>query len=164
MDNNISCRIQGYVQSLLLHSEPKLEDFEPLDEVVLEKFRKPITSTYINFDQVGFEKSHSHFLSWIGSSEKEEEVEGYACRLFNASNVEIITKIYLDNLSEEDKKRYNDSKSPFLGLFEKKRVHDTAREGSTSYAQSNDIYGGLDADSYLSRTSDKNKPNIGNLI
>lgn len=59
----------------------------------------------MDVDNVGFEHSakSSGILSWIGSNDKEEEVEGYTCRVMNASNVEIVTKTRLDHLTDEEK-------------------------------------------------------------
>jgi hypothetical protein len=67
-----------------LQIKPIIEDFVPSETVVMEKIKTPITTTYINLDGVGFARTQksSGLLSWIGSIEKEEEIEGYTCRLF----------------------------------------------------------------------------------
>uniref|UniRef100_A0A915CT31 ANK_REP_REGION domain-containing protein n=1 Tax=Ditylenchus dipsaci TaxID=166011 RepID=A0A915CT31_9BILA len=139
------------VQVINLNRKPQLEDFEPLDDVVAEKLVSPTTTTYIDVDNIGFERSKSSGLfSWIGSSDKEEEVEGYTCRVFNASNVEIVTKTRVDHLSEESKTRNaqdNNKPMSFLGLFEKKKA-DSSKDSPDQ--DQNDIYGGLTAKEYLS--------------
>lgn len=62
--------------------EPKINDFVSSDDVIKEKFYSPITTTYIDVDNIGFERSKSSGLfSWVGSSEKEEDIEGYTCRV-----------------------------------------------------------------------------------
>jgi hypothetical protein len=83
------------MQNLDLHSEPRIEEFLPSEAAIAEKLKLPITTTYVDVDKVGFERTQksSGLLSWIGSNEKEEEIEGYTCRAYNASNVEIVTKV-----------------------------------------------------------------------
>lgn len=99
------CKLfKAYIQNFDLYSEPKIEEFIPHDGVVMDKLKSPITTTYIDVDNVGFERSQkSGLLSWIGSNEKEEEVEGYACRVFNASNVQIVTKTCFYHLTAEER-------------------------------------------------------------
>jgi len=98
----------AYVQVLDLDSNNQaMEDFEPSEELVTDKLLSPVTTTYIDVDNVGFERARtSGLLSWIHSpSEKEEEIEGYTCRVFNASNVEVVTRTRVEHLSEEDRLR-----------------------------------------------------------
>uniref|UniRef100_A0A914HBI9 ANK_REP_REGION domain-containing protein n=1 Tax=Globodera rostochiensis TaxID=31243 RepID=A0A914HBI9_GLORO len=153
----------AYVQTLDLQSEPRVEDFIPEDSVVADKFSSPITTTYVDVENVGFERStkSSGFFSWIGSSDKEEEIEGFTCRVMNASNVEIVTKTRLDHLSLEEREEAekdssnNKALSLLMSLFEKKRVSNSSRENaSNSTADSaavEDVYGGISVYEYLSK-------------
>ncbi|KAI1721383.1 hypothetical protein Ddc_07835 [Ditylenchus destructor] len=144
----------AYVQIINLNSRPQLSDFTPSDYVVSEKLLAPITTTYVDVDNIGFERSKSSGLfSWIGSSEKEEDVEGYTCRVFNASNVEIITKTRVEHLSEEDRTKHlkNDNRpmSFVMGFFEKKKS-DNSKDDWSENAESSDPTCGFTADQYLS--------------
>ena len=63
-------------------SIPPKSEFTPSDGLINEKLKSPITTTYIDIDNVGFERAKSNgLLSWIGANEKEEEVAGYTCRV-----------------------------------------------------------------------------------
>ncbi|KAF7629205.1 hypothetical protein Mgra_00009268 [Meloidogyne graminicola] len=122
----------------------------------------PITVTYIDVDNIGFEpsKKNSRFFSWIGSSDKEEEIEGYTCRVFSASNVEVVTKTCFCHLSEEEKEesmKENSNKSValLLSLFEKRKVDVSGGPNQ------NDVYNGLNVIDYLTKHSENGKANIG---
>lgn len=41
----------------------------------------PISTTYIDIEKIGFERSKGGILSWIGASEKKEKVAGYDCKV-----------------------------------------------------------------------------------
>lgn len=62
-----------------LLTEPALEEFIPTESTVMQKIKSPITTTYVDVENVGFERSQkgSRLFSWIGSNDKEEEIEGY---------------------------------------------------------------------------------------
>ncbi|KAL3089501.1 hypothetical protein niasHS_006885 [Heterodera schachtii] len=149
----------AYAQTMDLQSEPCIEDFVPDDSTVAEKFRSPINATYVNVDNVGFERTtkSTGLFSSIGSNGKEEEVEGFTCRLMNASNVEIVTKTRLDHLSIADReaaeKEVSDNKtlSLLMSLFEKKRVMNNSLPENASNSSADDVYGGVSAIEYLSR-------------
>jgi hypothetical protein len=118
----------AYIQNIDLKSSPALDDFAPAEDVISEKLSTPITTTGVNIDAVGFERSKSFGILSFLSSDKHEEVEGYDCRVYNASNLKVITKTRAEHLCEEDKWRntnnFADNKpiSFLMGLFEKKRT------------------------------------------
>ena len=58
---------------------------------------------------------------WGWRSDKLENVNGHDCKVFSASNVELITKTRLEHLSEADKARTRSPRTPlqsFLGMTE----------------------------------------------
>lgn len=58
---------------------------------------------------------------WGWRSDKTEVINGYDCKVFSASNVELITKTRTEHLTESDKARSKNSKTPlqnFLGIAE----------------------------------------------
>ena len=58
---------------------------------------------------------------WGRRSDKIESVSGHECKVFSASNVEVVTKTRLEHLSEADKARARAPRTPlqsFLGIAE----------------------------------------------
>lgn len=56
---------------------------------------------------------------WGWRSDKSEVVNGYECKVFSASNVELVTKTRTEHLTETDKARCKNNKNPlqnFLGI------------------------------------------------
>nr|CAD2206536.1 unnamed protein product [Meloidogyne enterolobii] len=152
----------AYSQNFDLSSLPKIDKFISSTAAVEEKLKSPITVTYVDVDNIGFEpsKKNSRLFSWIGSSDKEEEVEGYTCRVFSASNVEVVTKTCFCHLSEEEKElsmKENPNKSValLLSLFEKRKVDVNGSPDQT------DVYNGLNVVEYLTKPSENGKANIG---
>ncbi|CAI4228979.1 unnamed protein product [Auanema sp. JU1783] len=92
--------------SQTLNDNEKLEQFTPSVESVENRTHAPISTSYVDVEKIGFERSKSGgLLSWINSSDKWEKVDGYDCKLFDASNVTLVTKTRTEHLSEEDKVR-----------------------------------------------------------
>lgn len=58
---------------------------------------------------------------WGWRSDKTEIVNNYDCKVFSASNVELVTKSRTEHLTETDKARSKNNKNPiqnFLGIAE----------------------------------------------
>lgn len=56
---------------------------------------------------------------WGWRSDKSEVINGYECKVFSASNVELVTKTRTEHLTETDKARCKNNKNPlqnFLGI------------------------------------------------
>lgn len=61
---------------------------------------------------------------WGWRSDKSEAVNGHECKVFSASNVELITKTRMEHLSETDKARARAPRTPlqsFLGIAEQQQ-------------------------------------------
>lgn len=58
---------------------------------------------------------------WSWRQDKTETINGHDCKVFGASNVELITKTRAEHLSDADKQRMKGAKTPlqsFLGIAE----------------------------------------------
>lgn len=58
---------------------------------------------------------------WGWRSDKMENINGYECKVFSATNVELVTKTRTEHMSEKDKSKLKNNKSPlqnFLGITE----------------------------------------------
>lgn len=97
----------------------------PSENAVAARLTSPIVTTYIDTEKITFERSKSGFWGW--RNDKSEIVNGYDCRVFSASNVQLITKTRSEHLTEQDKKRSKkSSRSPlesFLNLAEEEDGH-----------------------------------------
>ncbi|GMT20312.1 hypothetical protein PFISCL1PPCAC_11609 [Pristionchus fissidentatus] len=117
------------IQSLT--ADETLRDFEPTEDAVYFRMTSPVSTTYIDVDKIGFERSKGGILSWIGASEKKEKVSGYDCKVFNASNVELVTKTRSEHLSEADRARFkqDEGSNPLSSILNMVRTETGGVEG-----------------------------------
>lgn len=137
-----------YVEHIKLLGDENIQLMEPSGEGVLARLTSPIVTTYIDTEKISFERltqlltmqayckiKNSRVLIkisiiipyrnkaglWGWRSDKSEVVNGHECKVFSASNVELITKTRLEHLSEADKIRARSPRTPlqsFLGITE----------------------------------------------
>ncbi|KAL1488610.1 hypothetical protein ABEB36_014413 [Hypothenemus hampei] len=91
----------------------------PNEDSVSQRLTNPIVTTYVDTDKISFERNKSGIWGW--RSDKNEIVNGYECKVFSASNVELVTKTRCEHLTEYDKARSKNHRSPFqnfLGIAE----------------------------------------------
>ncbi|KAJ8959065.1 hypothetical protein NQ318_022321 [Aromia moschata] len=91
----------------------------PSEDSVSQRLTTPIVTTYVDTEKISFERNKAGMWGW--RSDKSEVVNGYECKVFSASNVELITKTRTEHLTETDKARSKNSKNPlqnFLGIAE----------------------------------------------
>uniref|UniRef100_F1KZA7 Ankyrin repeat domain-containing protein 13B n=1 Tax=Ascaris suum TaxID=6253 RepID=F1KZA7_ASCSU len=130
----------------------KLSDYEPTVEAIYSRMTAPVDTTYVDIEKIGFERSRTGgLLSWITSSDRTEAINGHECKVYTASNVEIVTKTRTEHLCEEDKERYkqNEDDTPLhtiLRLVEKRQEckEEMKRTGV-------DVYCGLTPAQYLDK-------------
>ncbi|XP_053683510.1 ankyrin repeat domain-containing protein 13D [Sabethes cyaneus] len=95
----------------------------PSKESVSLRLQAPVICNHIDMDKISFERNKSGFWGW--RSEKVENVNGYECKVYGASNVEFITRTRNEHLSEEQA-RIRSSRTPlqhFLGMAEEDYDH-----------------------------------------
>ncbi|XP_057893139.1 ankyrin repeat domain-containing protein 13A isoform X2 [Melospiza melodia melodia] len=123
--------ISQHMKRLTLGSmTPKRKDVE-------RRLTSPIISTCLDTKNIAFERSTSGF--WVWRTEKSEGVNGYEAKVYTANNVNVITRIRTEHLTEEEKRRYKADRSPlesFLGTVEHEcGAQSTSR--TTEYAATN---------------------------
>lgn len=63
------------------------------------RLNAPVITNNIEMDKISFERNKSGIWGW--RSEKSENINGYNCKVYSASNVEFVTKTRMDHLSDE---------------------------------------------------------------
>ncbi|KDR18063.1 ankyrin repeat domain-containing protein 13D isoform X1 [Zootermopsis nevadensis] len=110
---------QVYVEQMCKISAEDLQFLQPSEEAISSRLTTPIVTTYIDTDKISFERNKSGIWGW--RSDKCEPVNGYECKVFGASNVELVTKTRTEHLTETDKVKARAPKTPlqsFLGIAE----------------------------------------------
>jgi len=98
----------------------------PTRDAITMRLQAPVISNMVDIDKISFERNKSGWFAW--KNEKNESVNNYDCRVYNASNVEFITKTRTEHLNESQS-RLKNSRTPlqhFLGL---------ADENNSTYEQ-----------------------------
>ncbi|XP_037051596.1 ankyrin repeat domain-containing protein 13D-like [Bradysia coprophila] len=98
--------------------EGEITGIPPTRESVSARLNAPVTSNHIDMEKISFERNKSGIWGW--RSEKSEDVNGYECKVYAASNVEFITRTRTEHLSESQA-RLRHSRTPlqnFLGIAE----------------------------------------------
>lgn len=111
-----------YVEHIKLLGDDNVQLMEPSEEGVIARLTNPIVTTYIDTDKISFERNKAGLWGW--RSDKSEVINGHECKVFSASNVELITKTRLEHLSEADKARARAPRTPlqsFLGITEQQQ-------------------------------------------
>ncbi|CAB3403268.1 unnamed protein product [Caenorhabditis bovis] len=88
-----------------LRDDLDFDDYKPSPDSIALRMSSPITTTYIDVDQIGFERTSRGLLSWLSGSDGTEKVDGYDCRVLAASNVQLVTKKRMEHLSQFDRER-----------------------------------------------------------
>ncbi|KAK2169141.1 hypothetical protein LSH36_12g20034 [Paralvinella palmiformis] len=89
----------------VLPEPPDISFLRPSDDAVAARITAPIVTT-----------SKSGLWGW--RSDKAENVNGYDCKVFSASNVELVTKTRTEHLTDQDKIQCKkNSKNPLESLF-----------------------------------------------
>ncbi|XP_073985484.1 ankyrin repeat domain-containing protein 13D isoform X3 [Rhodnius prolixus] len=110
---------QVFIEQMRVLSAANLQVLQPSPESVTARLTAPITTTYLDTDKISFERNKSGIWGW--RQDKSEVINGQCCKVFGASNVELVTKTRSEHLSEEDKAKFKSAKTPlqsFLGIAE----------------------------------------------
>ncbi|XP_014478179.1 PREDICTED: ankyrin repeat domain-containing protein 13D isoform X1 [Dinoponera quadriceps] len=151
-----------YVEHMKLIGDDNIQLMEPSEEGVIARLTNPIVTTYIDTDKISFERNKAGLWGW--RSDKSEIINGHECKVFSASNVELITKTRLEHLSEADKARARAPKTPlqsFLGIAEQQQENCSAV--TTSSEEYNNIGNpsNITAEEYFDSNIDLNGRDIG---
>ncbi|KAK7794448.1 hypothetical protein R5R35_003815 [Gryllus longicercus] len=110
---------QVYVEQMRMISPEDLQFLQPTEEAITTRLTTPIVTTYIDTEKISFERNKTGIWGW--RSDKTEAINGHECKVFGASNVELVTKTRTEHLTETDKVKAKAPRSPlqsFLGIAE----------------------------------------------
>ncbi|XP_054852433.1 ankyrin repeat domain-containing protein 13A isoform X2 [Eublepharis macularius] len=113
-----------------------LDSMTPKSKEVERRLTSPIISTSLDTRNIAFERNTSGF--WVWRTEKSEEVNNYEAKVYTANNVNVVTKIRTEHLTEEEKRRYKADRNPlesFLGTIE--HEYGAQQDLTTEYATTN---------------------------
>lgn len=75
----------------------------PNRDSVRARLNAPVSTNRIDMDKISFERNKSGIWGW--RSDKSEEVSGYQCKVYAASNVEFVSKTRSEHLTEAQHNR-----------------------------------------------------------
>ncbi|XP_073956300.1 ankyrin repeat domain-containing protein 13D [Choristoneura fumiferana] len=79
-----------------------------------QRLAAPTALNYLDTDKISFERNKSGIWGW--RQDKTEMVNGYECKVFNANNVELVSKTRTEHLSKAEKSRLA-PRAPLAGLL-----------------------------------------------
>lgn len=106
---------QVFFEEMRVITTADVQILEPNAESVSARLTTPIVTTYVDTDKICFERNKSGLWGW--RQDKMEVVNGCDCKIFGASNVELVTKTRCEHLSDQDKAKYKGKKTPLQFLF-----------------------------------------------
>ncbi|XP_077163753.1 ankyrin repeat domain-containing protein 13A isoform X5 [Paroedura picta] len=113
-----------------------LDSMTPKNKEVERRLTSPIISTSLDTRNIAFERNTSGF--WVWRTEKSEVVNAHEAKVYTANNVNVVTKIRTEHLTEEEKRRYKADRNPFesfLGTIE--HEYGAQQDLTTEYATTN---------------------------
>ncbi|VDN54010.1 unnamed protein product [Dracunculus medinensis] len=146
----------------LMVTSDNIADYEPSYANICSRLSSPVEVTYVDVDKIGFERIRTNgFFSWLTSSNLTETINGYECKVFNASNVELITKTRVEHLSEQDKERYKQEENSSALMAVLKLVENRQECTDEMKRTGSDVYCGLTSLQYLDKEYNMDGCDIG---
>lgn len=92
-----------------------LESMQPPEREVTKHLTNPVVNTCLDTSNVAFERTKSGFWGW--RTDKEEMVNGYEAKVYNANNIHVVTKTRTEHLTDEEKARYKADRNVLESLL-----------------------------------------------
>lgn len=147
-----------------------LEALKPSDDAVNVRLTTPAVATMLNTDNIAFTR---HKTMWGWGGDKTEVVNGFECKVYTASGVEVLTKTRVEHLNAEDKQAAQDTNDTFaanglqtlLGIEEENisaNVEHDEQTGVVIDPTSSNPYH-MNIDEYFNPASEPSTKDIGKL-
>ncbi|XP_069475491.1 ankyrin repeat domain-containing protein 13A [Ambystoma mexicanum] len=92
-----------------------LESMQPPDREVTKHLTSPVVNTSLDTSNVAFERTKSGFWGW--RTDKMEMVNGYVAKVYNANNINVVTKTRTEHLTEAEKSKYKAERNVLESLL-----------------------------------------------
>ncbi|XP_078362248.1 ankyrin repeat domain-containing protein 13D-like isoform X2 [Oculina patagonica] len=146
-----------------------LEGLKPSDDAINARLTTPAVATMLNTDNIAFSR---HKTMWGWGGDKTEVVNGFECKVYTASGVEVLTKTRVEHLNAEDKQAAQNTNDSFtanglqtlLGIEEENLSSNLEDEqtGSVLDPSSTNPYH-MSIEEYFNPTPEANTRDIGKL-
>lgn len=154
---------QVYLESMKTLTPDQVQSYmRPHPGMVSHRLTTPIATTYVDTEKISFERDKAGIWGW--RSDRSELVNGHDCKVFSATNVELVTKTRTEHLTDADKEKSSSPRSPiqsFLNIAEteEKQNSSSSSEGSESYSCNNPT--NITAEEYFNPNGDLQGRDIG---
>jgi ankyrin repeat domain-containing protein 13 len=78
--------------------------FEPDDGTIETKLTAPNIVNYMDIEKIEFERNRSGLFGW--RSDRNDQINGYDCKVYTANNLQLITKTRVEHLDNERVKAF----------------------------------------------------------
>ncbi|CAG7725226.1 unnamed protein product [Allacma fusca] len=82
-------------------------DISAYQSTISQRLSHPAIISFINLEKIAFERNKTGIWGW--GSDKCEKINNYDCKVFAATNVELVTRMRYEHLAEDDKSRNRSS-------------------------------------------------------
>ncbi|XP_025410106.1 ankyrin repeat domain-containing protein 13D isoform X1 [Sipha flava] len=105
-----------YVEEIqMIPLDQGLEVMRPSDDTIASRLSAPIVSFDVDTKKISFERNKSGIWGW--RQDKSEIINDYSCKVFNASNVEFVTKSRTEHMNETEKTKLINTKNPIQSIL-----------------------------------------------
>ncbi|XP_066989946.1 ankyrin repeat domain-containing protein 13D [Macrobrachium rosenbergii] len=153
---------QVYMESMKTLTPDQVQSYmRPHPGMVSHRLTTPIATTYVDTEKISFERDKAGIWGW--RSDRSEMINGHDCKVFSATNVELVTKTRTEHLTDADKEK-SSPRSPiqsFLNIAEteEKQNSPSSSEGSETYCLNNPS--NITAEEYFNPNVDLQGRDIG---
>ncbi|XP_072024246.1 ankyrin repeat domain-containing protein 13D-like [Amphiura filiformis] len=92
-----------YSEALQLQPHHDLSRMNPSENSIAARLTSPVVNTFIDTEKIEFTRNKAGIWGW--RHDKLENINEYECKVFSASNVQLITKTRTEHLTKEDKEK-----------------------------------------------------------
>ncbi|KAG7480871.1 hypothetical protein MATL_G00060940 [Megalops atlanticus] len=113
-----------------------LDSMQPADEEVAKRLTTPIVNTYLDTQNIAFERNKSGIWGW--RTERTEVVNGFEAKVFTVNNVNVVTRTRTEHLTDEEKAKIKDERNVLESLLGTVEQHfSTQGDLTMEYATAN---------------------------
>ncbi|XP_050688972.1 ankyrin repeat domain-containing protein 13D-like [Eriocheir sinensis] len=121
---------QVYMENMrTLPPEQAQAYMRPHPGMLSQRLTTPIAITYIDTEKISFERDKAGIWGW--RSDRSENVNGHDCKVFSATNVELVTKTRTEHLTDADKEK-SSPRSPIQSFLNIAEVEEKQNSPSSS--------------------------------